>query len=377
MHDSFSPPISTSNLFEPDFDKVCAILDEASDRIGSIPAGSLVVRLEDKLRDYHNAKYCVAFSTGFWALVAAARIRAISDRSTVIIPALTYRRLADVVFWSGKVPSFVDVDPESLAISRQAVEDAISNDTALILAVHPIVNCCDVHGLLAVAERHQIPIIFDAVESVHETVGGQRVGSFGVGEVFSLHASKLINGIEGGYVCTDDKTLARQLREFRSCGGPGSGLNAILNDGHAAFAIASLDGIDRNIGHNEIVYRRYLRQLRSVRGINVLPFSEHERTSYKNVVAEVADDFPVSRDELVVLLNARGILARAHYAPSLDRKKYAYRVVTRPLPVTRQASVRFINLPCGQRVTQRDVDSVCGFLKSLSDSAMQVRTLCE
>ncbi|NND97229.1 MAG: aminotransferase [Pirellulaceae bacterium] len=359
----FQTPISTSNLYTPDRNRLRQILDSAFDRDGNLVIGSLVSRLETQLCDYHQAKYCVTFSTGFWALVAAVQIQSLPGRSEVIIPSLTYRRLADVLHWAGKIPVMVDVDRETLAVCCDAVTAAVSDETALILAVHPIVNCCDVIRLLSVSEQRGVPLIFDAVESVHETINSRRIGSFGVGEVFSFHASKLINGCEGGYVCTNDRKFRDQLVHFKS--DPGTGINGVLCDGHAALAIAGLEEIETNLAHNRILYETYQHELRDFPGIRLLRFDESEQTSFKNVVAEVTDDFGMDRDDLVSRLNVDGILARAYYYPALHAKTFDYDVKRMQVPIAHDAMHRFINLPCGQMVSVGDVVSTCRQLKSL------------
>lgn len=368
----FTTPISTSNLREPEFDRLWQIVSASLTQSGQLQTGTIVSKLEQELCRYHDAKYCVAFSTGFWALVAAVSSKAIPARNEVIIPSMTYRRLADVVFWTGNVPVFVDVQRKHLAISPAAVEAAICDQTSLILAVHPIVNCCDVNSLIAIAQRHAVPIVFDAVESVHETVSGKRVGSFGVGEVFSFHASKLINGLEGGYVCTDDASLQQALIEFRE--GTSSSenkngqlsLNGILNDVHAAFALAELAEIDANVAHNREIYQAYCSRLSPACDLEIMKFDESQQTSFKNIVARVLPSFGKSRDELTSLLNERGVLARSHYYPALHTKSYQYPVRVCDTPVSDQCMLEFINLPCGSRVSVEDVHVVCDFLERIS-----------
>lgn len=354
--------LSTSNLYEPNLDRVLGKLREFSDGDGNLVVGSAVGRLEDELAQYHGAQFCVCYSTGFWALVSAIINKATEGKSEVLMPSLTYRRLADVVYWARKTPVLVDID-RSLAISPANVEANITDNTALILAVHPIVNCCDVEALLDISERHQVPVIFDAVESVHETVAGKRVGSFGVGEVFSLHASKLLNGLEGGYICTNDETFAAQLKVWR-VGGNG-GVDSVMNDVHAMFALASLEEIDLIVEHNKSIYRRYAERLSSLEGIRLLAFEEKEQTAYKVIVVERLKGFPLSRDELVGHLNQQDILARAHYTPPLHTKACQYAVRTTDMSVTDWAADRFLNLPCGHRVSVEDVDLVCEILSRL------------
>ena len=102
----------------------------------------------------------------------------------------------------------------------------------------------------------------DAVESVHETFAGKRIGSYGVGEVFSFHSSKLLNGCEGGYVCTDDETFFQSLLAFRD--GGDRGINCHMNELHAILALASLAEIENNVKHNKEIYSEYMRLLASV-----------------------------------------------------------------------------------------------------------------
>lgn len=366
----FSSPISTSNLYAPGKE---AVLQHLSRGLAGGEA-ALFGALEERLRDYHQAKHCVLFSTGFWALVAAVKLRARPGKSQVIMPSLTYRRLADVVCWAGLVPVFVDIDAGDLAISPRAIAENINDETALILAVHPIVNCCPVAAILEVSQRSQIPVIFDAVESAHETYAGRRIGSFGVGEVFSLHASKLVNGLEGGYVCTDDAGFAAALEKYKTgarvdfAGATHRGLNGLPYFAHAAFALAGLDELAANIAHNKAIYECYRRQLADLAGIRLLEFDEREQTSYKNIVIEVRENFPVTRDALVAAMNQEAILARKHYHPPLHKKRFSYPVITRAMPQTDRAENRYLNLPCGSRVTVQDVCTVCDFMRFVAEN---------
>lgn len=371
----FEIPISTSNLYQPDLDLVHRysrpIFERPEDH------GIVTAQLESRLSSYHQAQHCIALSSGFWALVFALAYQAKSDRSEVVIPSFTYRRLADVVHWAGKTPVFVDVG-EDLSMSLDASRSAITSRTSCVLAVHPIVNCCDVYGFLSLSEETGVPVVFDGVESVHETIRGRRVGSFGPPEVFSLHASKLINGLEGGYICLSDGRAADQLRAARDGGllrnysHPWPALDARMSDGHAAFALAGLDELDSNISHNKRIYEAYARLLGEIPGVRLLMFDESEQTSFKNIVAEVEDSFPVSRDVLVQFLNSRGVLARAHYDPPLHLKVASYETVRSSLKITERVRARFLNLPCGARVNLPDVRTVCDLIALIGSSASSV-----
>ena len=358
--------LSTSNLYEPEISRVLSLVDEFSDNSEMIIEGLAIKELEKKLSEYHRSKYCISFSSGFWALVASIIGKSIEGRNEIIMPSLTYRRLDDVVYWAKHVPVFVDIEVNNLAISPNSIRESITKNTALILAVHPIVNCCNVNELIDVSKEYDIPIIFDAVESVHETYSGKRIGSFGVGEVFSLHTSKLMNGVEGGYICTDDEQLYKKMIKFRNNLDVSNSLDcnieSRLNDIHAIFSLASLKEIDQNVSHNKKIYIQYKSLLSNISNIRLLEFDETEQTSYKNIVIELLSNLSTRRDTLVSKLNKKNILARAHYSP-LHMKNHDYRTITTDMTNTEIVATRYINLPCGSRITELDVERVCSLIK--------------
>src|SRR5579864_1938561 len=146
----FKQPRSTSNLVKPELDRFLYYAQLSYER--SFDGNYLVNMLEERLADFHEVKYCIAVSSGFWGLVLAMKCLALPQRHEVIMPSFTYRRMADVTAWAGLIPHFCDINPKTLAISAETASSCINNNTALILGVHPIVNCCDVIGLANLAD---------------------------------------------------------------------------------------------------------------------------------------------------------------------------------------------------------------------------------
>ena len=376
----FTTPVSTSNLVRPDIERFLGYSRIFHDAHRYTNDGLLVRSLEERFAAFHHTGHAVAMANGFWALVLTIRSLALPGRSQVVMPSLTYRRLADVVAWAGLVPRFCEVDPDTLAIGPREAEACLGDDTALILGVHPIVNCCDAAGLEALSARTGIPLMFDAVESVYETVGGRKVGSFGRAECFSLHASKLINGFEGGYVTTDDDELAARLRKLRGFGFQGQdnveelGINAKLNEVHAAMALACLDDLEAQVLRNRARYRVYQRELADLPGVRLVPFDETERTSYKTILVELNEDWPLTRAETLKLLNEEGVLSRAYYWPPLHTKAMRYPTVPASLPLTEVLGERFLLMPCGHLVDEADIVAVCDLLRFMRRHAGAIHT---
>lgn len=375
----FAEPKSTSSLHRPDFRRFLRYSEEFFSRHHYTNNGVLVRQLEERLAEFHDARFCVAFCSGFWAIALAISSLALKGRSEIVLPSLTYRRMADIAAWTKLKPRFCEVDPNTLAMNRQTVSDCINSETAVILAAHPIVNCCDVEGIAGLGRERGIPVLFDSVESVYESIGTGKIGSFGDAECFSMHASKLLNGFEGGYVTTNNPELARRLSLLRTYGFEGQdncvipgGLNAKLNEVHAAMALANLDELEQLVDENRGRYRSYQAGLAGVPGIRLLEFDEAAKTSYKNIVVEFLDDWPLTRNETVAVLNAENILARAYYSPALHQKNRSYPYVPAKLEITDRLSERFMLLPCGDFVSCDDIGTIVQLLRFIQSHGTEI-----
>ncbi|TDN68008.1 aminotransferase class I/II-fold pyridoxal phosphate-dependent enzyme [Paraburkholderia sp. BL10I2N1] len=373
----FTAPKSTSNLVQPEFGRFLDYAQAAFVTPGT-PPGAVTKLLEERLAQFHEVAHCVSFCSGFWALAVTMIALARPGRREVVMPSLTYRRMADVVAWTGMLPRFCEVDSSTLAISAATASACLGDDTALLLGVHPIVNCCDVEGLVDLATQQGIPLLFDSVESVYEACDSGRVGGFGYAECFSLHASKLLNGFEGGYVTTNDRALASTLASLRDGGTLQRGaLDARLGDTHAAMALANLDELDAQVLRNRERYYHYRKLLPAVPGIRLIDFDETHRTSYKNIVVEQLDNWPLSRSLTIDILNAERVLARAYYAPPLHSKPMAYPYIPADLPQTDRLAGRFALMPCGDFVTIDDIDTVVALLSFIRAHADEIRARVE
>lgn len=376
----FATPKPTSNLVRPDFAKFLDYSEIFLERHQYTNDGPLVKQLEQRLAEFHQTGFCVAFCSGFWALALTISALAIKGRTEIVMPSFTYRRMADIAAWTRLKPHFCDVEEDTLACSAATVRPCINDNTALILGVHPIVNLCDIDGLVGLAKEKNIPLLFDSVESVYESAAGRKIGGFGAAEIFSLGASKLVNGFEGGYLTTNDAKLAERLALARGFGfnGPDNvavpgGLNAKLNEVHAAMALAGLDDLEDQIARNRQRYLTYRRLLAPLKGVRLLEFDEGHQPGYKNIVLEILDDWPLSRDETVSILNAEMILARAYYTPPLHRKHMAYPHVPAELPVTDRLAERYILPPCGHLVSNEDIAGIVALLGFISANAAAIK----
>ncbi|MDX1668822.1 MAG: DegT/DnrJ/EryC1/StrS family aminotransferase, partial [Limnobacter sp.] len=134
------------------------------------------------------------------------------------------------------------------------------------------------------------------------------------------------------------------------------------------MALGGLEEIDFQIQHNRTIYRCYQKLLLALPGLKLLQFNEAEPTSFKNIVVELTDQWPLSRALTIELLNAEGILSRAYYYPPLHQKKMAYPAITTPLPFSERASQRYLLMPCGYQVGTEDVGRTLEFMQWLAQN---------
>lgn len=345
--------------------------------------GPLVRRLEARLAALHQVPHCVAVANAGLGLTMLMAILAGGRRGRVVMPAFSFRGLPHFAAWAGQQPCFCDVDPHSHTLDPAAADLAVTPDTTSILAVGSPHDAGDIAGLEAVAERHGVPLIFDSVYRAGATADGRPAGGNGRAEVFSLHATKLVNGFEGGYITTRDETLARLLRWQRNFCFPGPetldledqahviGLNAKLNEFHAAMALASLDELDAIRARNKGRHEAWQRALVGLPGLALLDYPAGETQHYQLAVLEVRPAWPLGRDETVAVLRAEGVAIHAYYSPLLPRSSKGG-VQPLPVPVAEDLARRFLQLPCGDHVSLGDIAALGNLFRFLAGRGRSV-----
>lgn len=341
--------------------------------------GPLVQELEKRLAALHQVAHCVAYANASLALVALLEIAAGGRRGEVIMPAFTYVGLPHIAQWAGQRPRFCDIDAVTHTLDPGAVAAAITPGTTAVLAVHQVNSPCFIEELAAICKARGVPLVFDSVHGIHCTYKGRPIGGFGIAEVFSLHATKLLNGFEGGYVTTHDGSLAYALKTARNFGIVGEtevaglGFNAKLNEIHAACALASLPKQAEIVEGNLRRVRAYRERFAGIPGLSWVLYPAGERSSYEFALLDVDRDWPVGRDALVDLMlreNARG---RPYYSPPIHRSTHCPDFIDPPsLPVTEDLARRFIQMPVGELVSLDDIAMLAEWFAFVHDQGADI-----
>jgi len=195
-----------------------ALLDTLHSGLWFRGSGKMVSRFEDAFEKLTGAKHCVATSCGTSALTTALGALDIGPGDEVLLPPYTFVATYNVVVLNYALPIFVDVDLESFQIDANKIEAAITKETRAILPVHIGGSPADLDIILAVANKHKLPVIEDACQAHLAEWRGRKVGTWGLAGCYSFQASKNLNSGEGGAVLTENDAFAENCASFHNQG---------------------------------------------------------------------------------------------------------------------------------------------------------------
>jgi dTDP-4-amino-4,6-dideoxygalactose transaminase len=302
-------------------------------------------------------------------------IHALGLKGEVIVPSFTFVATAHALKWQGITPVFCDIDPATHNIDPSQVEKLITPRTTGILAVHLWGRACDIEALQTIVHTYDLQLIYDASHAFGCTHHGKLIGGFGHAEVFSFHATKFLNTLEGGVVTTNDASLADKIRQMKNFGFTGYdqvdhlGINGKMDEISAAMGLTNLEAIEEFIEANRRNYEAYREELRNLPALELLSYDDRERHNYQYIVVAVDERRAgTSRDDIVSKLHHHDIIARRYFYPGCHRLE-PYRSEQPDagllLPETERLAACLISLPTGATVERTDIDRVCGVLRTI------------
>ncbi len=356
-------------------------VNDILDRRWLTNGGQCVQALERNLCRLLDVKHCIPICNGTVALELATR--ALGLEGEVIVPSFTFVATAHCLQWQGITPVFCDVDPLTHALDPCKVEQMITPRTTGIIGVHVWGRPCAIEALTEIAHRHNLKLMFDAAHAFGCSHGGQMIGNFGSAEVFSFHATKFFNTLEGGAIATNDGELAQKIRLMKNFGFTNYdqvdyvGTNGKMNEVSAAMGLTNLESLDDFIAANRGNYELYRSELAGIPGVSLIAYNEKERNNYQYVVVEVDEDLAgLSRDELLKVLHAENVLARRYFYPACHRME-PYRSYFPHagllLPETERLCTRTICLPTGTSVGRVEVQTIVRIIRCSLKQSPSVR----
>ena len=350
----------------PEFQEYIDEIKELWDSHWLTNMGVKHIELEERLLEYLGTKNISLFTNGHLALECI--IAALDLKGEVITTPFTFASTTHAIVRNGLTPVFCDINPEDYTIDVTKIEELITEKTSAIIPVHVYGNICDVEEIERIAKKHNLKVIYDAAHTFGVKVNGVGIANFGDASMFSFHATKVFNTIEGGAVTFNDESLKDKLIELKNFGitGPESveyvAGNAKMNEFQAAMGICNLRHVDNEIKKRSIVVEKYNSRLGNINGIKICELQDGIDSNYAYYPV-VFDNYKYNRDEIFEKLKNEGIIARKYFYP-LTNSFYCYKdnFKVNETPVATYISERVLTLPLYADLSLEDVDRICDII---------------
>ncbi len=325
------------------------------------------VELEQKLSRYLNVKRTSLFINGHCALESALSYYNFPKDSEVITTPFTFVSTVNAIVRNGLVPVFCDINDKDYTIDTKKIEQLITNKTVAIVPVHVYGNVCDVEEIERIAKKHNLKVVYDAAHAFGVKYKDTGVANFGDMSMFSFHATKVYNTIEGGAVCYNDTSLDDFFHSIRDFGITSEetcdliGGNGKMNEFQACMGLCNLRHIDDIIAQRKRAVERYTNKLSNVKGIIVWRPQDGVIHNY-SYLPVVFDGYQVNRDEIKSILEQHKIYARKYFYP-LVSEFTAYKLFNKGnTPIAKKISEKILTLPLYPDLTDEEIDRICDII---------------
>lgn len=356
----------------PPFEEYCAEIAPLWESHWLTNRGVKHKELEKSLQEYLGADYVTLFVNGHSALECVLETMELGrdGRDEVITTPFTFASTTHAIVRKGLKPVFADIKPDDYTLDPAKIEPLVTERTCAILPVHVYGNLCDVDAIKAIADKHGLKVIYDAAHAFGVEKGGVPAARFGDASMFSFHATKVFNTIEGGAICHSDQALCDRLAQWRNFGivdeehveYPGG--NAKLNEFAAAMGICNLRHVDEEIAKRKAASERYWELLGGVPGLQLYRPAADITPNYAYMPIVIDPEvFGATRDEVSAALAQEGISARRYFYPlTSEYGCYGGGSSAEVTPIAHRVSRNVLTLPMFADMSIETVDRICGII---------------
>lgn len=354
----------------PSFEEYCEEIKDIWDSHWLTNMGIKHKQLQKELENYLEVPHVALYTNGHLALENAIAALNLPKGGEVITTPFTFASTTHSIVRNGLVPVFCDIKEDDYTIDTHKLENLITDNTVAIVPVHVYGNMCDVEEMERIAKKYGLKVIYDAAHAFAVKYKGKSSACFGDASMFSFHATKVFNTIEGGCVCFQNDAWVQLLNDMKNFGihGPESvqfvGGNAKMNEFQAAMGICNLKYLNKEIEKRKIVVEHYRSRLEGVDGIKLSAIQKDVESNYAYFPV-VFDGYKYTRNEVFEKLATAQIGARKYFYP-LTNSFECYRnyptAGTEKTPIAQHMALRVLTLPLYADLALEDVDRICDII---------------
>lgn len=332
--------------------------------------GSKHNRLEKELAEYLKVDNVSLFSNGHMALELL--IQAMGLTGEVITTPYTFASTTHAIVRNGCTPVFCDINPDDYTMDTAKIEALITEKTSAIIPVHVYGNICNVEAIERIAKKYNLKVIYDAAHTFGEEYKGRGIASFGDASMFSFHATKVYNTIEGGAICfgNNQDGLKEKLYGLKNFGIRNEvvvdavGANSKMNEFQAAMGLCNLRHVDGEIAKRKKIVEYYRRRFSDEKGIHIGEEQSNVKQNYAYFpVIFDPDVFGKSRDDIYDLLKEKDVYTRKYFYPTTNSFE-CYKEKYNPFdtPVALDISKKVLTLPLYADLQLEEAERICDYI---------------
>ena len=369
---NYKIPLSQPDIINREIDAVVSVL-----KTSYLSLGPKLQEFERKIAGYVGTKYAVAVNSGTSGLHLIVRAMEIKEGDEVITTPFSFIASANCILFEGAKPVFVDIDPKTLNIDCERIEEKISDKTKAILAVDVFGQPAEWDRLQEIAEKYSLKLIEDSAEALGAEYKGVKAGSFGDAGVFAFYPNKQITTGEGGVITTNDEKIAKLCRSMRNQGRDEGeswlqherlGYNYRISDINCVLGVAQLERLDEILEKREKVAQMYNQRLKGLERIEIPYVSSYVKMSWFVYVVRLRDSYTQEdRDSILGELKKRGIDCSNYFTPihlqPFYRRMFGFK--EGDFPITEKVSKTTVALPFYNNLLEKQIDYVCENLKEI------------
>jgi len=351
--------IFVAQPFLPPLKEYIEYLNEIWDSKQITNDGIFLKEFENQLSQFTNIKNVICISNGTLALQIA--IKALNLRGEIITTPFSFVATSSSIVWEQCKPIYVDINPDTLNINSEKIEEKITEKTSAIIPVHVFGNPCDVKKIKIISERYKIKVLYDSAHAFGVNYNEKSIFSYGDLSVASFHATKILNTAEGGAIFTNDNNLAKIVRSIRNFGYKDGkitniGINGKLNEICAALGLLNLKYFNYILMKRKKIFLIYMKYLRLNKKIILPNALRNGNYSYFPIIFQSRK----YKQRIVATLNKENIYPKEYFYPSLDTLNLYS--VTHNCPIAKDISERILCLPIFPELKIQDATKITNLI---------------
>lgn len=313
--------INVTRSFMPPYEEYIEAIRPLWDSHWLTNMGKYHRKLEERLREYLDVPGLSLMVNGHMALEMAIQTFNFPEGSEVITTPFTFISTTHAIVRNRLKPVFCDVKLSDGTLDENKIENLVTEHTVAIAPVHVYGNVCNIEKIQEIADKYGLKVIYDAAHAFGVKYKGKGIGSFGDASIFSFHATKAFNTIEGGAVTFSDNKIYDKLYNLKNFGIRGEelvtevGANAKMNEFAAIMGLCNLNHIGSAFEERQKRYGFYRERISGIKGIRLFDINHDTDSNYAYFPVLIEDDYCMTRDELYDCFKAEGIHTRKYFYP--------------------------------------------------------------